>query len=55
MLAFVIYVGMVMFAAKEHEVHLQVKPPEHCQFFDDRYSPEYKAMCDKWEKEHGND
>lgn len=31
------------------------RPPEHCQFFDDRYSPEYKAMCDKWDEEHGND
>jgi hypothetical protein len=29
------------------------RPPDKCQVFDYRYAPEYKAMCDKWDAEHG--
>lgn len=49
----VILFGMAFWAGHTtKEKAFQPRPPEHCQFFDDRYSPQYEAMCDAWDDAH---
>jgi hypothetical protein len=49
----IILFGIAFWRGHTHKVpEWNDRPPEQCQVFDYRYAPEYKAMCDKWEKDH---